>query len=141
MSQYSSFCAACVFLTISFSVYPSPCLSSPLLLTFSLFALPPLPLNHFIPNSVPSFLLRLSLNSSILSVSVLAVKTKTIPAWNEALAARVRDGMTLQGTYVFTDSCAVLYCRSTYTFYLSRTDLLVCCTGSTCVCCHVRSAL
>ena len=34
------------------------------------------------------------------SVSVLAVKTKTIPVWDEALAARVRDGMTLQGTYV-----------------------------------------
>jgi hypothetical protein len=37
-------------------------------------------------------------------VSVLAVKTKTIPAWDETLAARVRDGMTLQGKYVCTCS-------------------------------------
>jgi FKBP-type peptidyl-prolyl cis-trans isomerase (trigger factor) len=28
-------------------------------------------------------------------VKVLEVKTKTIPTWDEALAARVRDGMTL----------------------------------------------
>lgn len=40
----------------------------------------------------------------VFSVSVLSVKTKTIPAWDQTLAGRVRDGMTLQGTYVHTSS-------------------------------------
>ena len=36
-----------------------------------------------------------------ITVTVLAVKTSTIPAWDQTLAGRVRDGMTLQGTYIY----------------------------------------
>ena len=36
----------------------------------------------------------------LISVTVLAVKTSNIPAWDQTLAGRVRDGMTLQGTFV-----------------------------------------
>ena len=37
-----------------------------------------------------------------------SVKTSTIPAWDQTLAGRVRDGMTLQGTYIYIscDMCA-----------------------------------
>lgn len=32
---------------------------------------------------------------AIFEVTVLGVKTKTLPPWDEALAAKIRDGMTL----------------------------------------------
>jgi hypothetical protein len=66
------------------------------------------------------------------SVSVLAVKTKTIPVWDEALAARVRDGMTLQGTYVHTTTTThALCCTPLYKQYLHYT----------CVCKHFKLTL
>ena len=38
----------------------------------------------------------LSGKEALFQVEVSAVKTKTIPAWDEKLANRVRDGMTLK---------------------------------------------
>jgi hypothetical protein len=116
MWHYSSFCAAvCFLLSMSFSFPFSLPPKSVFLYLYSL-SLPTLSPSHFLFLSLSvsvslSLSLSLSLYSThslatlpphpcILSVSVLAVKTKTIPVWDEALAARVRDGMTLQGTFV-----------------------------------------
>jgi trigger factor len=38
----------------------------------------------------------LSGKEAVFDVKVLEVKTKTLPEWNEELASRVRDGMSLQ---------------------------------------------
>ena len=94
-------------LSVCLSISPSSPTHLPLLLLF-------LSLNPSLPYSSPpthsSSLTSLPL--SPLPVSVLAVKTKTIPAWDETLAARVRDGMTLQGECVRV--CVVLYTTHTY---------------------------
>lgn len=66
----------------------------------SYFSLLPFSLIPSLLYHCPSLYLLLFFTLS--TVSVLAVKTKAIPAWDESLAARVRDGMTLQGTYAST---------------------------------------